>query len=182
MNEVKSRRRSSVSIVVEFVVIFLVAYMMAYGLQNYIFGNFQIQQHSMEPNLYENDRVLINRIVYYYSDPDRGDIVILVDPMGSKNDFVKRVVALPGELIEIKDGKTYINDKLIDEEYLSKDKSNEDIGPLRIPEDSYFVMGDNRSVSSDSRRFGPVKGDNILGKVMIVWWPINHTHIPYQAK
>ena len=180
MEEERTHQRTGISLAVEFVVIFVVAYILAYGLQNYIFGNFQIQQHSMEPTLYENDRVLINRVVYYYSQPQRRDIVILLDPTGSRNDFVKRVVALPGEVIEIRDGQTYVNNKRVDEFYLSMDLSNENVGPLRVPDDSYFVMGDNRTVSSDSRRFGPVKRDNILGKVMVVWWPINHSQIPRQ--
>jgi signal peptidase I len=180
MEEERTHQRTGISLAVEFVVIFVVAYILAYGLQNYIFGNFQIQQHSMEPTLYENDRVLINRVVYYYSQPQRRDIVILLDPTGSRNDFVKRVVALPGEVIEIRDGQTYVNNKRVDEFYLSTDLSNENVGPLRVPDDSYFVMGDNRTVSSDSRRFGPVKRDNILGKVMVVWWPVNHSQIPRQ--
>lgn len=180
MEEEQKPQRTGLSLVVEFVVIFVIAYVLAYGLQNYVFGNFQIQQHSMEPTLYENDRVLINRVVYYYSRPDRRDIVILLDPTGSKNDFVKRVVGLPGEVLEIRDGQTYIDNKKLTEDYLSMDRSNENIGPLRIPEDAYFVMGDNRTVSSDSRRFGPVKRDNILGKVMVVWWPVNHSQIPKQ--
>lgn len=171
-------RRSGLSLIVEFVVIFVIAYVLAYGLQNYLLGNFQIQQHSMEPTLYENDRVLINRVVYWYSTPRRGDIIILLDPMGSDDDFVKRVIGEPGDTIAIKQGEVFVNGEKVEEPYLSQDRSPETLGPLRIPKESYFVMGDNRSVSSDSRRFGPVKRENILGKVVVVWWPPAHTQIP----
>lgn len=171
-------RRSFASIALEFVIIFVIAYIIAYVLQNFIFGNFQIQQHSMEPTLYENERVLINRALYYFKDPERGDIVILLDPIGRQSDFVKRVVALPGDKIEVKGGRAYLNDKLLSESYLAKDGSQDNIGPIKIPQDQYFVMGDNRARSSDSRRFGPIPRKNILGKVFIVWWPLNRVHAP----
>lgn len=172
------QRRSFASIALEFVIIFVIAYIIAYVLQNFIFGNFQIQQHSMEPTLYENERVLINRAVYYFKEPERGDIVILLDPIGKKSDFVKRVIALPGEKIEIRGGKTYVDGKPLKESYVSKDGSQDNLGPTKIPPEQYFVMGDNRPRSSDSRRFGPIPRKNILGKIFIVWWPLNQVHVP----
>lgn len=178
MTNGKEENRSLLSVIAEFVIIFVVAYILAYGLQNYFFGNFQIEQHSMEPTLYEGDRVLINRIGYRFSTPQRSDIVILIDPMGSSNDFVKRVIGLPGDKLEIRRGTTYIDGKELDEPYLAADRSSENIGPITIHPDEYFVMGDNRTVSSDSRRFGPVKRTNILGKVIVVWWPPNHARVP----
>lgn len=173
-------RRSCASIALELVIIFAIAYIIAYILQNFIFGNFQIQQHSMEPTLHENERVLINRAVYYFKDPEREDIVILLDPIGRQSDFVKRVIAVPGDKIEIRGGRTYINGKLLNESYLARDGSQDNIGPIKIPQDQYFVMGDNRARSSDSRRFGPIPRKNILGKVFIVWWPLNRVHAPDQ--
>jgi signal peptidase I len=172
-----NKERSGLSVFIEFIVIFAVAYLLAYALQNFLFGNFEIKQHSMEPTLYEFDRVFINRLTYKYSDPKRGDIVILLDPMGSQDDFVKRVVGLPGEVISIKNGVTYIGDKKLDEEYISSDLSMDNMGPLRVPPDKYFVMGDNRPVSSDSRRFGPIPKESILGKVFLVWWPPAHSRV-----
>ncbi len=171
------KERSGFSVVIEFVVIFAVAYLLAYALQNFLFGNFEIKQHSMEPTLYEFDRVFINRLTYRFTDPKRGDIVILLDPMGSEDDFVKRVVALPGEIISIKNGETFVNEKKIQEPYISSDHSVDNMGPLRVPADRYFVMGDNRPVSSDSRRFGPISKENILGKVFVVWWPPAHSRV-----
>lgn len=171
-------KRSLFSFVVELLVIFIVAYVIAYVSQNFLFGNFQIQQRSMEPTLYENERVLINRVVYYYSTPKRGDIVILEDPLGSRSDFVKRIVAVSGDTVEIRNGQTYINSKLLSEPYVVNDMDNDNLGPLTIPLDRFFVMGDNRPKSSDSRRFGPVLRRNLLGKVFIVWWPPNQIHVP----
>lgn len=176
MSEPEARR--GLSTVAEYVVIFIVAFALAYLLQNFVFGNFVIRQRSMEPNFYENDRVFINRLTYKFNDPKRGDIVILVDPMGSQDDFIKRVIALPGEIIQITDGDVYINEKKIRENYISSDRSVDNLGPIRIPPGDFFVMGDNRPVSQDSRRFGPVPKSQILGKVMVIWWPINHSRVP----
>lgn len=175
----QQEKRSLFSVVVELLIIFIVAYVIAYVSQNFLLGNFQIQQRSMEPTLYENERVLINRVVYYFRPPERGDIVILEDPLGSRSDFVKRIVALPGDILEIRNGKTYVNSKLLSEPYVANDMDNENVGPIKIPSSQFFVMGDNRPKSSDSRRFGPVFRRNILGKVFIVWWPPNRIHVPY---
>lgn len=171
------KERSGFSVFIEFVVIFAVAYLLAYALQNFLFGNFEIKQHSMEPTLYEFDRVFINRMTYKYSNPNRGDIVILLDPTGKQDDFVKRVIALPGEVVSIKNGEVFVNEKKIDEPYISKDLSIENMGSIRVPSDNFFVMGDNRPVSSDSRRFGPIPKENILGKVFVVWWPLAHSRV-----
>jgi signal peptidase I len=98
--------------------------------------------------------------------------------MDKNDDFVKRVVGLPGDTLEIKAGDVFINDKKLSEPYLAKDKSVDTMGPIRISEGEYFVMGDNRTVSLDSRRFGYIPKSGILGKVMLVWWPFSHVGIP----
>lgn len=172
------KEKSFTAVLLEFVAIFAIAYLIAYALQNFVFGNFQIQQHSMEPTLHENERVLINRVLYYFKGPDRGDIVILLDPIGHQSDFVKRVIALPGEQLEIRRGVTYINYRALHESYVAPDSSRDNVGPIRMADDQYFVMGDNRARSSDSRRFGPIPRKNILGKVFIVWWPLNRIRMP----
>ncbi len=171
--------RSFISVVIEYAIIFVIAFALAYLLQNFVFGNFVIRQHSMEPNFYEYDRVFINRLVYKFSDPKQGDIVILVDPMGSQDDFIKRIIAGPNDTFEMRNGVVYVNDKKISEPYIARDKSVDTIGPIRIGQGEFFVMGDNRTVSQDSRRFGPVKKSEILGKVMVIWWPLSHARSPY---
>lgn len=175
--QAEKRERSWVSIVGEYVVIFAIAYLLAFVLQNFLFGSFEIKQHSMEPTLYEYDRVFINRLTYKFTSPKRGDIIILVDPSGSKDDFVKRIIGLPGEIITLKNGETYINYKKLDEPYVKSDIPPDNNGPLRIPEGKYFVMGDNRPVSMDSRndRVGTIPREGILGKVVVLWWPPAHT-------
>jgi signal peptidase I len=170
--------RSFLSVAAEFAAIFIVAYLLAMALQNFVFGNFEIKQHSMEPTLYETDRVFINRLTYRFSDPKRGDIIILIDPMGSQDDFVKRIIGLPGEIISMKDGQTYINGRKLEEPYISSDRVYETWTPTRVDQGQYYVMGDNRPVSRDSRHFGPILKKDILGKVMVVWWPPNHAHVP----
>lgn len=171
--------RNGLSIVLEYVIIFVVAFALAYVLQNFLFGHFIIKQRSMEPNFYEYDHVLINRVTYKISDPKREDIVILEDPMGSQDDYIKRVIGLPGEMLQMKDGEVYINEKKIREPYISSDFSVDNLGPIRVQQGEFFVMGDNRSVSQDSRRFGTVTKAKILGRVMVIWWPLNHSRVPY---
>ena len=171
--------RSFLSVVIEYAIIFVVAFALAYLLQNFVFGNFVIRQHSMEPNFYESDRVFINRLVYKVSNPKPGDIVILIDPMGSQDDFIKRIIAGPNDTFAMKNGDVYVNDKKISEPYIARDKAVDTVGPIRIGPGEYFVMGDNRTVSQDSRRFGPVTKSEILGKVMVIWWPLSHARNPY---
>jgi signal peptidase I len=175
--QVEASERSWLSVIGEYVVIFVVAYLLAFVLQNFLFGIFEIKQHSMESTLYEYDRVFITRLTYKYSDPKRGDVIILLDPMGSQDDFVKRVIALPGEEIAIKNGVVYINGKKLNEPYINSDHDIDNMRSRRIAPEEFFVMGDNRTVSSDSRRFGPIPRSNILGKVLVVFWPPAHSRV-----
>lgn len=171
-------RRSLASIALEVVILFVIAYVIAYILGHFIFGNFEIQQRSMEPTVYESERVIINRLVYTFRSPERGDIIILLDPISRQRDFIKRVVGLPGEQVEVREGHAYVNGKRLKEAYLSKDTGQDRVGPIKIPPNQYYVMGDNRGNSTDSRAFGPIPRTSILGRVMVVWWPPDEIRAP----
>jgi signal peptidase I len=122
--------------------------------------------------------VLANRFIYHFTDPKRGDIVVFETPQRAQNDcgaggtFVKRIIGLPGETWEMRNGFVYINGKRLNESYVPADRRDLDTKPpVKIPDDSYFVMGDNRAQSCDSRVWGPLPRDNLIGKVFAVYWP-----------
>lgn len=124
---------------------------------------------SMEPNLHTDERVIVEKISYHFVKPKRGDVVV-VDVPDSEIPLIKRVIALPGEVIEIRRNQVFINGQALDEPYLGNVRQV-DYGPIQVPDDSVFVMGDNRSVSRDSRAFGPVTLDQIWGRAWISYWP-----------
>ena len=109
---------------------------------------------------------------YDFNEPERGDIVIFKYPDDESVDYLKRIIGLPGETVEIISGKVYINGELLDEPYLSEEPTG-DYGPYQVPEDSYFMLGDNRAVSKDSRYWHNtyVKKDKIIAKAFVMYWP-----------
>jgi len=133
---------------------------------------------SMFATLDDNDYLIANKIDYRLHAPQRGDIVILRPPTDNSKDFIKRVIALPGERLLIRDGVVYINGHILDEPYLPEqwvvfNNYGGDNGTV-IPSNEYFVMGDNRNKSQDSRSFGPISRDRIDGKAWFRIWPLDH--------
>ena len=134
--------------------------------------NFRVQGPSMHPNLQSSELVLVSKLSYLRSSPSRGDVIVFRKPGGKREDLVKRVVGLPNEVIEVRVGRVFVNGLELDEgAYISR-LGHSIAPPQRIPEGSYFVLGDNRSVSEDSRKFGPVPAGAIVGKVWIIYWPL----------
>ncbi|GAB4346402.1 MAG: signal peptidase I [Phototrophicales bacterium] len=132
---------------------------------------------SMEPNFEEGQRLVISRINYMIGDPQRGDIVVFNSPASDPGEpsLIKRVIGLPGETVEIRDTQVYIDGVLLDEPYIKEpcrpSSCRDQIHHLG--ENEYFLMGDNRNVSNDSRSFGPVTHDRIIGEVLFRYWPLN---------
>lgn len=133
---------------------------------------------SMQPTLLHNDVILTDEISYKFNAINRGDIVIFHAPHDPENrDFIKRVIGLPKETITLRDGVVYINNQLFNEPYLSSQTTSgsaflKNDSTVTLNQDEYFVMGDNRNVSSDSRSWGAVPKKNIVGKALLVYWPI----------
>ena len=157
--------------------------------------NYRVELSSMEATLFPKDRLVVNKLVYAHVDseivdglapfvdiwddqsalfpfhpPRRGDVIVFRYPKDPSRDFVKRVIGLPGETVEIHRGAVRIDGEVLDEPYL-EERDLSSLGPTLVPPESYFVMGDNRDGSSDSRHWGTVPLENIVGKVLVRYWP-----------
>ena len=128
---------------------------------------------SMEPNLHTDQRLVVEKVSYRLRKPHRGDVVVLRMPERGPELLIKRIVALPNETIEIRNGRVSIDGTVLDEPYLSQRTSGTH-GPLTVPEGHVFVMGDNRGASNDSRVFGPVSLERVVGRAWISYWPIEY--------
>jgi signal peptidase I len=126
----------------------------------------------MEPNLEEGERLLISKVVYNLRSPERGDIVVFHPPKKRRVDFIKRIIALPGETIEVKSGVVYVNGRQLDEPYI-KESPEYALAKQKIPKDEYFVLGDNRNNSNDSHNGWTVPRQGIVGKAWLLMWPPN---------
>jgi signal peptidase I len=139
-------------------------------IRTFLFENYRVVGHSMDPSL-ENDQFLVvNKLGNRLSDPERGDIIVFRDPRTDERKLIKRIIGLPGEVLEIQDGQVLVNDQRLDEGYLATNGSYSQ-PPLLIPEGEYFVLGDNRSNSSDSHNWGTMPRDRIIGKAWVSYWP-----------
>lgn len=170
-----------------YLVVMIAAIVVAFFITTFIISNNTVPTGSMIPTIPEESRIFGNRLAYKFSDPERGDIVIFKYPVDENTYFVKRIIGLPGDTVEIHDGDVIVNGEVLDEPYINE-VTEGDFGPYNVPEDSYFMMGDNRNVSSDSRFWNQraieegltvdedhdytyVPFDNIISKAMIEYYP-----------
>ena len=138
----------------------------------------RVEGQSMAPTLADQDRLIVNKLAYRIGTPQVGDIVMLYYPLNPDKSFVKRVIAEEGDQIRIVEGRVYRNDVPINDDYVPTEfRSHDDYGPQVVPQGYYFVMGDHRNNSSDSRHWGFVPKKYIIGKVQLRWWPIPHARV-----
>lgn len=195
LDRVTGRLPANVRVVVDWVVTIVGAIAIVLAVKAWVVNPYRIPSSSMEPTLHcarpapgcearFSDRVLANRFIYHFRDPARGDIVVFKTPplakikCGEGGTFVKRIVGLPGDRVQVRlirgAGYVYIDGRKLDEPYIQRDRR--DIGPAktyRVPENSYFMMGDNRANSCDSRQWGSVPRSDIIGEVFMTYWPPN---------
>ncbi|MDP8966596.1 MAG: signal peptidase I [Cyanobacteriota bacterium] len=150
---------------------------LALGIRNFVAEARYIPSGSMLPTLQINDRLIIDKISYNFRNPDRGDIVVFspTDALKAqkfKDAFIKRLIGLPGDKVEVKGGRVYVNDQPLKENYI-EEKPNYDFGPVRVPLNQYLVLGDNRNNSYDSHYWGFVPRDRIIGRAVVRFWPLN---------
>ena len=135
----------------------------------------KVEGSSMAPLLSDQERIFINKFVYRFEPIDRGDVVVFWYPLDRSKSFIKRVIALPGETVEIRHGAVFINGQPIPEPYVPSQYADvTDYGPTTVPKGSYFLMGDHRISSNDSRVFGPVGSQFIYGRAVFAYWPVDH--------
>ncbi|MEQ8466642.1 signal peptidase I [Coleofasciculus sp. E1-EBD-02] len=150
---------------------------LAIGIRSFVAEARYIPSGSMEPTLQINDRLIIDKISYNFRQPQRGDIVVFsptdaLKQQNFKDAFIKRVIGLPGETVEVKGGRVYVNDQALREQYIEEEPEYS-YGPVTVPEDNYLVLGDNRNNSYDSHYWGFVPRDNIIGRAIVRFWPLN---------
>ncbi len=173
----KSRRRSNgTRQAIEWGILIIGALVIALVIKTFLFQAFYIPSASMEPTLKIHDRVLVNKLSYHLHGVHRGDIIVFKAPPEERTaqiqDLVKRVIGLPGDTIEARGGHVYVDDRLLSEPYLPKGTITDDLPKQVVPANSYFMMGDNRGASSDSRVFGPIKRSSIIGRAFVRMWPL----------
>ncbi len=138
----------------------------------FLYQPVRVEGTSMLPRLEDHDRLFINKFVYRISSIHRGDVVVFHYPRDPEKSYIKRVIALPGDRISIERGRVYVNGTILHESYVPEEyRDTRSLAEIVVPEDAYFMMGDHRSISSDSREFGPVDRDLIYGKAVFVYWP-----------
>ena len=144
----------------------------------FLYQPVRVEGTSMLPMLEDQDRLFINKIAYRMGEIHRGDVVVFQYPRDHEKSYIKRVIALPGDTLRIDDGHVYVNGVRLQEPYVPKrymdDRSQRE---MVLPPNEYFVMGDHRSISSDSREFGPVDRDLIYGKAVFVYWPMEQVGV-----
>ena len=180
--ETTARSKERNKAIIEWVVIIAIAVGFAFLVRGFAFQTFYIPSESMVPRLETDDRVLVNKLAYDFRDPARGDVVVFRTPPGSHitdmADLVKRIVGMPGETIEGRSGQIYINGKVLAEPYLPADVRSKDFAPVKVPANSYFMLGDNRQFSNDSTVWGPANGNLFVGPVFVTIWPLDRVDVP----
>jgi signal peptidase I len=153
----------------------LIAIGLALVIIVFLYQPVKVEGTSMAPLLSDQERIFINKFVYRFEPIQRGDVVVFWYPLDRSKSFIKRVVGLPGETVEIRRGAVYVNEKMVPEPYVPPQYEDlSDFGPMRVPRDGYFVMGDHRISSNDSRVFGAVASRFIYGRAVFAYWPVDH--------
>ena len=174
--DLSERRPSALRQIVEFILTLAVAFLVAQAVRTWVIQPFVVPTGSMLPTIQLSDQVLANKFIYRFTDPQRGDIVVLHDPDGKVTTLIKRVIAVGGQTIDLQNGHVVVNGQALTEPYSHGLPSIPLRGstitfPYKVPADSVWVMGDNRTDSQDSRWFGAVPLSSVHGRAFFIYWP-----------
>lgn len=158
----------------DWIISIVVAVVLAFIIRQFVVELYIVDGPSMRPTLQSQERLVVNKFIYQFREPQKGEILVFQYPRDPKRDFIKRVIATAGDTVEIKDGRVFVNDQLLHEDYILE-KTKSEYPKSTIPKGTIFVMGDNRNNSEDSRfaDVGFVPLDLIKGKAMMVFWPLD---------
>jgi signal peptidase I len=165
----EKEKRSGVTRFVIDVVETLILSIVLFAAINTVSARIRVDGASMEPTLQSGEFVIVNKLAYFFGDPEVGDIIVFHFPRDPDQEYIKRIIGLPGDRVEIKNGEVYVNDLLLEEDYIAASPVYN--STWEVPADSLFVLGDNRNNSSDSHNWGPVPLDFVIGKATFVYWP-----------
>ncbi len=150
----------------------LISVVVSFFIITFLYQPVKVEGTSMAPQLHDQDRLFINKFAYNFEKIERDDVVVFYYPRDTQKSYIKRVIGLPGDSVRIVDGQVYVNGTAVDEPYVpARYRDVRSMDEFKVPEGEYFVMGDHRSISSDSRDFGPVARNLIYGKAAFVYWP-----------
>jgi signal peptidase I len=175
-DEAARRRR----VLFDWFIVIIVALLVAFLVRTFVLAHFVVDGTSMATTLHDDDRVFVNKLSYRLHDPNRGDVVVLHQITGaSERDLIKRVIALPGETIEVRNCQVFVDGRALDEPYLDEaatvtGQCGGDVAATSVPEEHVYVMGDNRAGSQDSRALGPIAEDDLVGRAFVVFWPTSN--------
>jgi signal peptidase I len=175
----ESRRGVARGCAFELVQTLVLTLIIFFVVQNFVAQPYELRQQSMEHTLEPGEYVLVDKLTPRFGDYNRGDIIVFHPPVGwedpSKTPFIKRIIGVAGDNLEIRDGAVFVNDKALDEPYLFEDEPTPDVAGRQswiVPDGEYFVMGDHRGASADSRQFDTIGRDSIIGRAWLRYWPI----------
>lgn len=157
----------------------LIMAVILYFLIDAVVGRVRVENISMQPTLHQDQFILVNKLAYRLGTFQRGDIVVFHYPANPQEDYIKRVIGLPNEMVEIRDNHVFVNGQMLEEEYIAAPPNYNK--SYQVPPDGIFVLGDNRNQSSDSHLWGYVPANNVVGKALVVYWPIDELKILNQV-
>lgn len=169
----------------EWIKALVIAVALAFLIRTFLFAPFIVQGESMETTLHNNEKLVVNKAIYYLQDPKPGEIIVF--HADQTRDYIKRVIAVAGDTVEMKDDQLFVNGKKVDEPYLERKEERarergeanftHDFPPVTVPEGHLFVMGDNRLNSEDSRFIGPIPLSSVVGRAEFTFWPIDEIRL-----
>ncbi len=164
-------------ILLEIIETILLALVLFFAI-NFLTARIRVDGSSMEPNFHDGDYVIVNRMAYRFGDIQRGDVIVFPYPLHPEDDYIKRIIGLPGDHVAVYGGVVYVNGQALSEPYIME-KPDSDLAEVVVPDGYVYVMGDNRNASSDSRSWGPLEIKDIIGKAVFRYWPFSTLGLIY---